>query len=102
MSTYGYSNRAQRGTGGSYNSNDRNRSGGGSFHRNVNTLTRLSGSSKGVGGNHQGGVGGVNSGPAIPPRNVPRPIQTCSLKKEHGGQDVTAVLVNRNNGTFAC
>jgi len=97
MATYGYSNRV-RGTGGSYNNNDKHRSGGGSFHRTVNTLTRLGGSSKGVGGHHQGG-GNIGSGSAIPPRNVPKPIQTCSLKKENGGQDVTAVLVNRNNGS---
>lgn len=88
MSSYGYSNRGQRtGGSGSY-SNDKHRS----FHRNVNTLTRLGGSSSGgavVPSNVQSSVG----------RNVPKPIQTCSLKKENGGQDITAVLVNRNNGS---
>ena len=89
MSSYGYNNRGQRtGGSGSYN-NDKHRS----FHRNVNTLTRLGGGSSSGGGavvpsNVQSSVG----------RNVPKPIQTCSLKKENGGQDITAVLVNRNNG----
>lgn len=31
-------------------------------------------------------------------RNVPRPVNTSSLRKENGGQDITAVLVNRHGG----
>ena len=33
-------------------------------------------------------------------RNVPRPVNTSSLRKENGGQDITAVLVNRHGGEF--
>eukprot|EP00978_Attheya_sp_CCMP212_P007803 scaffold18160_cov48-Attheya_sp.AAC.1 len=33
-------------------------------------------------------------------KNVPRPVQTSSLKKENGGQDLSTVLVNRNGGTL--
>lgn len=81
MSTYAHSNRGQR-NGGSYTSNDKRV---GVYHRGVNALTRLSGPKN-------------NTAPIVS-RNVPRPIQTCSLRKENGGQDVSAVIVNRNNGS---
>lgn len=31
-------------------------------------------------------------------RNVPKLVNTSSLRKENGGQDITAVLVNRHGG----
>lgn len=37
--------------------------------------------------------GGLNVG-----RNVPKLVNTSSLRKENGGQDITAVLVNRHGG----
>lgn len=92
-------------------SSDSNR--GGRYHRGLNSLTRLGGGTGGGGGNNSngmygshggtrgGGGGARGSGSAstnVAPRSVPRPLQTSSLKKENGGQDVTAVLVNRNNG----
>ena len=60
----------------------------GVYHRGLNTLTKLSGPAG-------------SRGPAVPARNLPRPVQTSSLKKENGGQDITAVLVNRDGGEFS-
>ena len=39
-------------------------------------------------------VGGSNAGSS----RVPLPVNTASLRKENGGQDITAVIVNRNGG----
>lgn len=76
----------------------------GVYHRGLNTLTKLSNNNSNiVSSSYSLGSGSRGSG-AFPgarsnvPRNVPRPLQTSSLKKENGGQDVTAVLVNRANG----
>lgn len=41
--------------------------------------------------------GGVSSGLGVA-RNVPKLVNTSSLRKENGGQDITAVLVNRHGG----
>ena len=54
---------------------------GGTIHRGM--LTKLSGPSSSSGGSR-----------------VPLPVNTSSLRKENGGQDITAVIVNRSGGEF--
>ena len=77
----------------------------GGYHRGLNTLTRLSPSNSTIGsGAYSIGSTGTRASTANSsirnnvPRNVPKPLQTSSLKKENGGQDITAVLVNRRDG----
>lgn len=53
----------------------------------------------GVGRVNIGGVANkaIGAGLAVA-RNVPKLVNTSSLRKENGGQDITAVLVNRHGG----
>jgi len=103
MAPFGISNRTSKRQGTYANQIQQGRVGG--YHRGLNALTRLTPSSSGVGGGGFSSVPGtkgssLNSGSRNNiPRNVPKPLQTSSLKKENGGQDVTAVLVNRRNGS---
>ncbi len=50
-----------------------------------------------LGGKNGLSRGGVSSGLGVA-RNVPKLVNTSSLRKENGGQDITAVLVNRHGG----
>jgi len=86
MAPLGFSARLQRQSNSSASGNQNVRVGG--YHRGLNSLTRLN-------TNTSARVAGGSVGR----RSVPRPIQTSSLKKENGGQDITAVLVNRNQAS---
>jgi len=86
MAPLGFSARLQRQSNSSAAGNQNVRVGG--YHRGLNSLTRLN-------TNTGARVASGNVGR----RSVPRPIQTSSLKKENGGQDITAVLVNRNQAS---
>ena len=51
----------------------------------------IGGGASGVGGFRRG----IGAGLGSLGRNVPKLVNTSSLRKENGGQDITAVLVNR-------
>ncbi len=61
--------------------------------------TVASGNSSGLGGGTKSGLGtrAIGAGLGVA-RNVPKLVNTSSLRKENGGQDITAVLVNRHGG----
>ena len=64
----------------------------------VGTFHTLNGSST---GNGRAGLGNRSIGAGLSvARNVPKLVNTSSLRKENGGQDITAVLVNRNGEFF--
>mmetsp|Transcript_23948 Transcript_23948/g.35394 ORF Transcript_23948/g.35394 Transcript_23948/m.35394 type:complete len:100 (+) Transcript_23948:108-407(+) len=92
MAPSGFTSRLQREFSATRNQQHGNRSGTdrGSHPRGVYGLTTLSGAT--ASSSH--GTGRVSA----VARNVPRPVQTSSLKKENGGQDISAVLVNRHGG----
>lgn len=109
MSSLGTSNRSKRQATSSSNYGNAQGVGRlGAYHRGLNTLTRLtsfnangtvpSGLSLGQHGGTRGSSSVLSGARTNIPRSVPKPLQTSSLKKENGGQDVTAVLVNRRNG----
>lgn len=93
-----------------YNNNYHNRQ---QYHHR-GALTKLTSStSSSVGtfhtigsGGGSGGVGGLGARRAFGAgssvaRNVPKLVNTSSLRKENGGQDITAVLVNRHGGELS-
>ena len=67
----------------------------------VGAFSSVAGGGAGSSSTLKSGLGtrGIGAGFGVG-RNVPKLVNTSSLRKENGGQDITAVLVNRHGGKF--